>query len=87
MKILQSQELKAILSLELMRNFNFYVGGLSTQSHSPQSEGPASMTLLANIETAGLTTSDEWITVVSHDTCCHTNVPEREVPVDQERNG
>jgi hypothetical protein len=37
------------------------------------------MTLLANIETVGVTTSDEWITVVFHDTCCHTNQPEREV--------
>jgi hypothetical protein len=59
MKILQPQELKAILSLELMSNYNFYVGGLPTQPHNPQSGGPASMTLLANIETTGLTTSDE----------------------------
>jgi hypothetical protein len=26
-----------------------------------------------------LTTSDQWNTVVFHDTFCHTNVPEREV--------
>jgi hypothetical protein len=39
----------------------------------------ASVTLLANIETSGLTTSDEWITVVFHDTRCHKNLPEREV--------
>jgi hypothetical protein len=37
------------------------------------------MTLLANIEIIDLITSDEWITVVFHDTCCHANLPEREV--------
>jgi hypothetical protein len=45
------------------------------------------MTLLANIETVGLTTSDEWIAIVFHDTCCHTNLPEREVQAAQERDG
>jgi hypothetical protein len=37
------------------------------------------MRLLANIETVGLTALNEWITVVFHDTCYHTNVLEREV--------
>jgi hypothetical protein len=37
------------------------------------------MTLLQNIETICLTTPDEWITVVFHETRCHTNLPEREV--------
>jgi hypothetical protein len=45
------------------------------------------MTLLANTETTGLTTSDEWITVVFHDTCYHTNLPEREVQATQGRDG
>jgi hypothetical protein len=32
--------LPAVLSLELMSNYNFYVGGLPTQSHNPQPGGP-----------------------------------------------
>jgi hypothetical protein len=45
----------------------------SSEHHTRRREN-----LKSHIETIGLTTSDEWITVVFHDTC-HTNLPEREV--------
>jgi hypothetical protein len=42
--IFANSVIQAILSLEVMSNYNFYVGGLPTQLHNPQPGGPVDCT-------------------------------------------